>query len=130
MTIYEAEMQCVSGSLMGLTFSRRYNDDSASQIVVWLDPDGDALKAAVFGGASYLNDALTMATSTWYKLRLVLVGSAVDVYCDTGSGLVYRASVFVQEESGIAYRFGLATWGNSAKFRNIKAWNANLSLPA
>lgn len=129
MTIYEAEMQCVSGSLMGLTFARRYSDDSNSQIVVYLDPDTDALKAAVFGGANYLNDSLTLATSTWYKLRLVLVGSSVDIYCDTGSGLTYRASVFVQEEGGTACRFGLATYGNSAKFRNIKAWNANLGLP-
>lgn len=130
MTIYEAEMQCPTGALMGLTFSSRYADSSNTQIVVFLDVDNDALKSAVFGGASYLNDALTMSPDTWYKMRMVLIGSSVDVYCDTGSGLKYKASFFVQEENGLGYRFALATWGAGAKFKNIKAWNANLSLPA
>lgn len=130
MTIYEAEVQCPSGCLVGLTFSRRYNNDSNGQVVYYIDPDADALKLSTFGLSNLLNDSVVFAPDTWYKLRIVLVGSSLDLYYDNGSGLTYRASIFVQDESGIAFKFGLAVFGGTAKFKNIKAWNGGLSLPA
>lgn len=128
--IYEAEMQCQATGIIGLTFSRRYANHSNNQPVYYADIDNDALKFSTFGGINYINDAVTFAASTWFKLRMVSIGASFDLYYDTGSGWVRQASCFSQDQGGDGYKFGLAAFNATAKFKNIKAWSFDLALPA
>lgn len=129
-TVYQAEMQCPAGGIVGLTLSQRYSNDSSGLCIYHADVDNDALKLTTFTGSNYVNDSVVFPAATWFGLRMVMFGGAVDLYYDTGSGWTYRASARPLDTRGDPYKFGVAAVNQTAKFRNIKAWYADLNLPA
>lgn len=128
MHIFEAEFKVGTGVASGLCYKRDGATTGDHLPVFYLDEGSHTVKAATFSGSQFLGNGSVIAPTagTWYKLRVVAVGSSYDLYANG----VFVASVPAQDASGWGViGFGLTSTG-TVNVRNIKAWEPDLNLPA
>lgn len=125
-TIIEAECQIVSGARVGLSIT---DGSNASGLNVNLEESGDVVNVDRDEFAQVATFSHTIATATWYKIRVVLGGPWATIYID-GS---VKGSAFLGNQSGWdgnAQYLTLTSYNASVKFRNIKAWTLSTGAPA
>jgi hypothetical protein len=79
-------------------------------------------------GTQNLGDATIASVGTgWHKLRMVIFGDNADGYIDGVKA--YSGAGFAGVKANVLYP-GVLMEGGTGRFRNLKAWTADLNLPA
>lgn len=96
----------------------------------WRINTGNTVQMERDGVANLGTTAYTVpAAGTWVKLRMVMVGGRTVGYVD--GVRKYEATGYSYGDAGQAItRAGVACWGGTAYFRNLKGWSADLAQPA
>ena len=77
------------------------------------------------GQTAVTNGSFSGAEDTWYKMRQVFIGNRAIFYIDDTRYATYDVAHNISMD-----RIGLSVVGATIRYRNIKAWTADLGLPA
>jgi len=123
--VFEAEMQIrTAGALRLAGLIVGFDGSGNNGNLVYLDEGGNLIQVDSDSITNHRTfSSVTINTNTWYKLRVVVMGTAVGVYLDgTLMGSVGKPVT----ASANADFIGFLTYQAEVWFRNIKAWNLNL----
>ncbi|MDH5315290.1 MAG: DUF1080 domain-containing protein, partial [Gemmatimonadota bacterium] len=134
--IVEADLQITGGSgsdrNAGLLFLYDGATDpptGAAMVVLKGDSSsGTQVRCFRANQETILEQSQSFTYNTWYTLRVVCNGRTFSVYLD-GAFLLTAGGANIASQGNQGY-VGLATYGASAEWRNIKTWTLSTGTPA
>lgn len=127
--IYEAEVRIVSGTgLAGLLMGYDGANNTGGLAVLISDNGNKVSVEAPAAVAEVVAYSTTIATNTYYKIRVIGGSAFFSVYLDGTLLTNYAPSAF--NGVGLQHYIGLVCWTAVADFRNIKLWTLSTGLPA